>query len=254
MSKVIKLQKDKAAAAQKAKPSATVKVETTPTPVHDDFLSFMDFWQRKEDGVAVPEEKPKSPAELAREEADAILAEARAEAARVMQEAYDSGYAEGEAAGLADGKKVYDEQVAKLDALLAALNGQRAEVMKNHEQDLLTLVHTMVDRLVHHEVSVNPLVIRTCLAEAMEFVVENSVVQVHLHSEDFNRIKKASLEDSSLLAGKNRVQLVEDPNISEGGCLLKTDFGEIDATLENCREKLYAAVDAAFLAALAAGQ
>jgi flagellar assembly protein FliH len=85
----------------------------------------------------------------------------------------------------------------------------------------------------------------------MEFVVENSDVQVHLHTEDFNRIKEASMENPALLSGKGRVQLVDDPNISQGGCLLKTNFGEIDSTLEKCREKLYEAVDRAFLAALA---
>jgi flagellar assembly protein FliH len=109
----------------------------------------------------------------------------------------------------------------------------------------------MVDRLVNHEVSVNPRVIQACFREAMEFVVENSVVQVHLHSEDFHRIKEASLENPTMIAGKSRVELVDDPNISQGGCLLKTDFGEIDATLESCREKLYEAFDRAFLAALA---
>lgn len=110
----------------------------------------------------------------------------------------------------------------------------------------------MVDRLVYHEVSVNPLVIQACLKKAMEFVVENSTVQIHLHGDDFGRLKKASLENSRLIEGKNRIQLVEDPNIAVGGCFLKTDFGEIDATLENCKARLYGAVEQAFLAAMAA--
>jgi flagellar assembly protein FliH len=37
-----------------------------------------------------------------------------------------------------------------------------------------------------------------------------------------------------------------------GGCFLKTDFGEIDATLENCKARLYDAVEQAFIAAMAA--
>jgi flagellar assembly protein FliH len=176
---------------------------------------------------------------------------AREEAAKVMQDAYDQGFAEGEAAGRAQGKGEYEDRIAKLSSLLSTLDVQRAEVLHQHEEDLLQLIKTMVDRLVNHEVSVNPLVIKASLQKAMDFVVENSMVQVHLHGDDFNRIKKLSLEDPALLEGKNRVQLVEDPNISAGGCLLKTDFGEIDATLAQSREKLFALVDQAFMAALA---
>ncbi|HSR37135.1 MAG TPA: FliH/SctL family protein, partial [Desulfurivibrionaceae bacterium] len=108
------------------------------------------------------------------------------------------------------------------------------------------------DRLVHHEISVNPLVIQACLQQAMTFVVENSLVKVHLHSDDLHRIKEISLENPALFEGKNRVQLVEDPAIGQGGCLLKTSFGEIDATIEGGKAKLYEAVEQAFLAALAA--
>lgn len=74
---------------------------------------------------------------------------------------------------------------------------------------------------------------------------------IHLHPEDFTRIKEASLDNPDLLQGADNIELMEDPAINQGGCLLETDFGTIDATLENCRENLYQAVDQAFLAALA---
>jgi len=74
--------------------------------------------------------------------------------------------------------------------------------------------------------------------------------QVHLHHEDFELVKQAILKDPSLLPGNARAQLVEDAAISQGGCLLETDFGEIDATFENSRDLLFAAVDKAVASAL----
>ena len=186
------------------------------------------------------------------EEAAEILRQAGDQAETLRQEAYAEGLAKGEAAGKAAGLAQYEQQCAEFAALFAALNGEREAVLQQHEEDMLALITTMVDRLVYHEVSVNPLVIQACLKKAMEFVVENSTVQIHLHGDDFARLKKASLEDSKLIEGKNRIQLVEDPNIAVGGCFLKTDFGEIDATLENSKARLYEAVEQAFLAAMAA--
>ncbi len=238
------------------KPQKQHSVQNAPRHETEEFLSFEDFWQGKGAGLAeapgAEAPLPRDPREIAGEEAAEILHLAREQAEKIRKAAHEQGYAEGEAAGKAAGQEQYREMIASLDLFLQGLQEQRAKVLGQHEEDLLALIKAMVERLVHHEVSVNPLVIQACLKNAMEFVVENSTVRIHLNGEDFNRLKEASLENPRLIEGKNRIQLVEDPAISPGGCLLKTDFGEIDATLEKCRDKLYAAVDKAFLAALAA--
>jgi len=240
LSKIIKLQQDRV-------------VQTAPSLETDDFLSFEDFWQVKPGSAEARRlAKHRSPREIAMEEAVEIVRQAGDQAEKIKQEAYAEGKAAGEAEGKAAGLAQYEQRLQELDALLTAMNGEREALLRQHQESMLALITTMVDRLVYHEVSVNPLVIQACLKKAMEFVVENSTVQIHLHGDDFGRLKKASLEDSRLIEGKNRIQLVEDPNIAEGGCFLKTDFGEIDATLETCKARLYDAVEQAFLAAMVA--
>lgn len=243
MSKIIKLQQDRG-----------VQTQTAPSLETEEFLSFEDFWQAEPGSAEARQlEKQRSPREIALEEAAEILRQAGTQADSLREEAYAEGLAKGEAAGKAAGLARYEQRLQELEALLGALDGERETVFRQHEESMLALITTMVDRLVHHEVSVNPLVIQAGLKKAMEFVVENSTVQIHLHSDDFSRLKKASLENARLIEGKNRIQLVEDPNIAVGGCFLKTDFGEIDATLETCKARLYAAVEQAFFAAMAAG-
>lgn len=241
MSKIIKLQQDRV-------------VQTAPSLETEDFLSFEDFWQVKPGSAEAKrlERHHMSPREIAMEEAAEILRQAGEQADKLKDEAYAEGLAKGEAAGKAAGLAQYEKQLQELGALLASLDGERESVLRQHQESMLGLITTMVDRLVYHEVSVNPLVIQACLKKAMEFVVENSTVAIHLHGDDFGRLKKASLENSRLIEGKNRIQLVEDPNIAVGGCFLKTDFGEIDATMETCKARLYAAVEQAFLAAMVA--
>ena len=258
MSNIYKLPKGGQAAGGKVPQAMGGRLAALPKS--DEFLSLTDFWKRGElpQGKAGGEAATPKPApvrderELARQQAEEIVRQAQAEAGRIEQEARDRGFAEGEAAGRAAGRAEYEARVRELGSFLETLQQQRAEVYGRYQREILAIIDTMVDRLVHHEVSVNPLVIQACLKEAMAFVVENSLVKIHLHSEDLHRVKEISLENPTLFEGKNRVQLVEDPAISQGGCLLKTSFGEIDATLEGCRAKLSEAVEQAFLAALAA--
>ena len=218
-----------------------------------DFVSFESMMNgnREENNLPDPVDELKSKQDRIRHQTEEMVAKANAEKERIEKEAFEKGFAQGEEAGRISGKKEFDEKIAQALKVIAALEEERASVHKQHEKDLLVLVKTMVERLVGHEVSVNPLAIQNCLHKALEFVVRDSTVQVHLHAEDFQRIKEMSLEDPSLLEGKQRIELLEDPSVSQGGCLLKTDFGEIDATLENCKEKLFDIVDRAFLAALA---
>lgn len=254
MSKVLKLPKDAAPDSQPAQ-AKTLRGRMAGLPKSDEFLSLTEFWQHG--GAPAGSLKTRPPEirderERARQQAEEIIRQAQVEAGRIEQEAHDRGFAKGEAEGRAAGKQEYEAQVQQLAAFVETLQQQRAEVLGRYEREMFTLITTMVDRLVAHEVAVNPLVIQACLKQAMTFVVENSLVKVHLHPDDLHRIKEISLENPGLFEGKNRVQLVEDPAIGQGGCLLKTSFGEVDATLESCKAKLYEAVEQAFLAALAA--
>jgi len=224
-------------------------------PKSEEFLSYVELWGGKaasKKGGGRPE-PPRDPREAARQEAEAILRQAHAEAARVEEEARERGYAKGEEEGRAAGEQEYRQRIEQLDALLKELQTDREHLLHRYEQEILTLVTAMVERLVHHEVSVNPLVIKACLKEAMNFVVQNSLVRVHLHPDDLQRVKEATLVDPTFFSQAGQVQLVEDPLISQGGCRLSGGFGEVDATLETRRERLLSAVEQAFLAALAAG-
>lgn len=216
-----------------------------------DFVSYEALMQGNEEEIHPdPLEELRKEEERVRRQAEEMISRAEAEKKRIEEEAYQKGFEKGAEAGRQAGRQEFDAKIAQALQLIAALEGERLRICRLYEGDLLALVKTMVERLVNHEVSVNPLVIGACLRKAMEFIVEDSTVMVHLQGDDFQKVKEMTLEDPTILEGAKRIELVEDPSISAGGCLLKTEFGEIDATLENCRDKLFECVERAFLAAL----
>lgn len=216
--------------------------EAGPPPGEfDRFLPLAELWE--EDKTTNPQEEQEVDLEKRREE---LLEQARQEAESIRKQAHEQGYAQGEQEGRQAGQEKYDQAAHRLEAVLAVLDRDIGERNERHEEELLLLIKAMVDRLTRHETSVNGKVIQACLREALQFVAENARVKVHLHTDDFERLREASLEEPSLLEGKNHLELVEDPTVAAGGCLLETDFGEVDATLETSRQKLYDAVDSIF--------
>jgi flagellar assembly protein FliH len=214
----------------------------------DAFLPFAELWQDVDAGRK--ELNLQKKVEELQKEQDEIIRRTREEAELIRQKAYEEGLAEGQTAGRIAGQEEYRKKIKQMESMLVSVQSEIGARNERYEHEILLLIKTMVDRLVHHEVSVNPEVIRACLRETLQFVLENAQIRVHLHADDVKRLQEASTEATSLLAGKTRIQLVEDPGITAGGCLLRTDFGEVDATVENCRQKLYEAVDRIFTRSL----
>ncbi len=201
--------------------------------------------------IVDPAEEARRIVEAARQEAEGIVAAAREQAAVIEKEAEERGYAAGLARGEEAGRQPYLDKVAALEKLLAEIARQRAAVHRRCLEDLRHVVLAVLDRVVHHEVSVNPRVITACLRTALDYVAQGARVEVRLHPEDFQRVREAALADEGLLAGKEQVDLVEDPNLAPGDCQLVTDFGDIDASIGEFWQRLRPVVEQAFLAALA---
>jgi len=247
LSDIIKSQ----SAAGKAGRAAKTETGSLAMPDHG-FTSFSDLWQDMADpgsGAIVGDPfKARAEIRMARSRGDIIIEEARAEAERLKAEGLQQGLAEGRQQAAVEAARM----MRQYEELLGRIQAQRADLHRQYEEDVITLVKAMIEQLVNHEVTVNPRVIQACLRKAMGFVVEQSEVRVRLHPEDFQRIKAAGLDDPALLEGRSQVHLVEDPTVSMGGCFLESSFGEIDATLECRREQLFAVLDEAFRAAQAA--
>ncbi len=231
--------------------SSIVEVKP-PKGGEQDFVSYETLVNGEEEAAAGPTPLELAQAELVRvqDEATQLVVEAEAKVEQIKKEAYDAGFAKGEEAGRLAGQAAFDEKLTALAEQIVKLAGEQSRVQKENEAELLLLIRAMVDKLVNHEVSVNHKVIEACLAKAMSYVVGQSKVVVHLNPEDFLTIKDVVMENPLFLEGAGRVELMEDLAVNQGGCLLKTAFGEIDATLDQRRLKLEQIVEQAFLSAL----
>ncbi len=178
----------------------------------------------------------------AREERDQLLAEQE----ELKKKAYEEGLAEGREEGRRQGLDEYTEKIDSVTRLFDELTEDRRKLASAYESELLELIKVVVERLVCREVFRNDSVILEVLNNALEYVVDNTTVGVKLNKADLERLRGGSEESEiSLDQGRRRVELIEDNSISTGGCLVVTGSGEIDATLENRRDLLFAAVDKA---------
>ncbi len=153
------------------------------------------------------------------------------EAARKAE--MDRGYAAGQSAGRAELKSQSDAlaaRVARLDEILNRLCQPLAELEGEVEQQLVLLALAVGKQLTRRELKADPGQIAALIREAVgRLPAAAREVRVHLHPED-----AAAIAERLATPGQERAwRVVEDPTLTRGGCLVRSENSQIDARIES---------------------
>lgn len=141
---------------------------------------------------------------------------------------------EGFARGLADGKAVAATQLAQhvgyLTAMLDALSRPLDDVDAQVETELAHLAMAVARQLIRRELKTTPTEVIGAVREALAGLPSMArEVRVSVHPDDAELIR-THLGDAT--SGRSW-QLLEDPMISRGGCLVLSEHSRVDARVES---------------------
>ncbi|MGI9235291.1 MAG: FliH/SctL family protein [Woeseiaceae bacterium] len=157
----------------------------------------------------------------------------------LQKEAYEEAWQSGHAEGLAAGDAAIRARAARFDELLLALGKPFDRLDDSVESQLVDVAIGIVKQLFRREIKVNPSHVIGVVREAIQLLpVASRNVQVHLHPDDAALVR----ETLSPAEGEPAWTLVEDPLTAPGGCRVTTDNSQIDATTE---ARLQAVINAA---------
>lgn len=149
--------------------------------------------------------------------------------------------------GLAAGRTAVDARlaelkgrIARLDAILALLARPLEDLDGEVEKQLTLLALTVGKQMVRRELRTDPAQVIAIIRESVTRLPASARdIRVHLHPEDAAVVREHLAAPSSERAWT----IVEDPALSRGGCIVRTDASQLDARLDS---RLNAIVSAAF--------
>ena len=165
--------------------------------------------------------------------------------ARLEKEAYEKGFEQGHKDGLDLERRQIEEKGKQIDALLGELQGLKLQLYSEAEGELLKLSIEIAKKILREEVKLDPRIIVQTIREAMTFLVDKSLMRIAVHPDDMDEIKQLMPEWTAKTKG-GQLELVEDHAIERGGCMLKTGFGRINATIDDQLWMLERALEEAF--------
>jgi flagellar assembly protein FliH len=177
-----------------------------------------------------------------------IIGDAEQQAAKLIEDARtkgrDEGRAQGTQEGIAQGRKLghaeaLQQSAAKLQELQQAwINSakdwdtQREEMQREAPQRVLELALGLAEKLVHRVIQVDPTVIVDQVANALAHVLHEMDVTIRVCPADRPVLEEAMPELVAEFSHLKHVRIVDDPEITPGGCIVSYGQGQIDTTID----------------------
>jgi flagellar assembly protein FliH len=180
---------------------------------------------------SLPEMEGKVIGRVPDERKAAAAAEALARSARQENEArgYEAGLAraqtqmQGQLAEL-------DARVKQLDSVLQLMGRPLQELDADVEKMLLQLTLAVGKQLARRELRIDPAQVIAIIRESLgQLPSAARDIRVHLHPQDAAIVR----ERLTAPANERAWTVVEDPTLSRGGCVVRTENSQIDARLES---------------------
>ncbi len=161
-------------------------------------------------------EEARQDAQRLKVEAQDILNQVRQEMEKAKLEGYQEGYEEGVEKGL---------------EMLIRVKELRQKLFDDNEREMLKLVFEIAEKIIAREIRDNEKAIFNIVRMALSDAVGEKI-QIRLNPQDYENIKKNEEELlQKVESGRNYV-FRSDDSIKQGGCVVETEIGTIDAQLE----------------------
>lgn len=169
----------------------------------------------------------------ARAEADEIVRQAEAYQADVEQAAREKG--------LQEARRMFETEVAErvaaeiepmratLAETIARVSALEAEISAKIETELLEFALEIAKKIVGREVTIDREVALTLVKISLAKLHSRTFAKIYLNPQD-SAFVEAHRERLNF---QGSIELVEDSSISPGGCLVRTETGDIDARIES---------------------
>jgi flagellar assembly protein FliH len=170
--------------------------------------------------------------ESVRREAAKIVQQAHQQAEQVRRQAELAGRAAAEAAA----QQALDEKIGRhlesifpaLEQLVAQLNDAKAEWLRHWEESAVNVATEIAERIIRRELEHRPEIALDWISEALRLAAGGNDITLRLNPADHEHLGSQVERIAQTLCHLAPADIVADPAVTPGGCIVDTRFGRID--------------------------
>lgn len=144
----------------------------------------------------------------------------------IERDAFTKGYAQGERAGNEAAVARADAMLRRLAQTIEELQALRGEVIHRTEQQVVELALAIARKVIQREASIDQDLLIAMARVALDRLADTTTASIRLHPDDHAAVVGRS--QAALTAAGHAVEIVADPGVRRGGCVVRSDVGSID--------------------------
>jgi flagellar assembly protein FliH len=169
----------------------------------------------------------------ANKEAEDIKKEADEKTAEIEKMAYDRGYKEGHEHGFKTGTDEVTRLVDRLHLIISKTIERRNEIIEEAETQLINLVLMIAQKVIKVISENQKNVVINNVIQALRKVKGRGDVVIRVNLADLELASGHMKEFQGLVENVKNITVLEDSSVDKGGCIIETDFGQIDARISS---------------------
>lgn len=173
-------------------------------------------------------------------EAAQIIAKAQQEAQQIRKLAQEQGSRSAQDVAEKGMQAKVDAQVRQqmqtvlpaMQQLVHEVQAARLVWMQQWEQNAVRFSLAVAEKIVRREVAQQPDIALHLVREALELASGSQQIRVYLNPQDHAALGKQVAEIARHIASIAPTDIQADEGVTPGGCIVQTEFGHIDQTVE----------------------
>lgn len=158
------------------------------------------------------------------------------------QQAYQLGLEEGREKAYLESQEHIKQSLASLHSLITSIENLKSDLVTYNETHIVRLCYYMAKRLAMGEIAEKRDLILTVVSQAIQSAQSDEELTVRLSENDLQFIEQMKEKLPKEFETLKRAKLEASGEIMDGGCVVETNYGNVDATVEQRIDKLWDAI------------
>lgn len=155
------------------------------------------------------------------------------------QEAYQLGLEEGRKEAFQKVSSEIQERMETFDNLILTIKGMKKDMAAFNESHLIKLMFQMASRIAKSELKDNNEAMIEVLRDAVGLAQDEENITVHVSQSQFEFMEELKKEMGRDFEFIKKIRFEPNVEIVDGGCIVETNYGEVDARIEQRLEQLW---------------
>jgi len=171
--------------------------------------------------------------ENAKKEAAELEAEVKERVEKIENQAYEKGYRDGHDKGFAQGKDEMQRLVDRLHMIITKAIDKRNEIIEESETQIINIVLLIAKKVIKVISENQKNVVINNVIQALRKLKSRGDVVIRVNLSDLDLTTEHIKDFMGMVENVKSITVLEDSSVDKGGCIIETDFGQIDARISS---------------------